>query len=62
MWLYVTSEVSVLAGVCAVLIPFPLVLAIEHTLSPVGRIGLSWCVVALGAGCAHYATHSPYWL
>jgi len=62
MWLYVTLEVSVLVGVCAVLIPLPLVLAIERMLSPFGRIGLSWCVAAFGAVCTHYATHSPFWL
>ena len=62
MWLYVTSEVSVLVGVCAVLIPLPLILAIERILSPYGRIGLSWCAVAFGAACAHYAIHSPFWL
>jgi hypothetical protein len=61
LWLYLTSEVSLLAGICAVLMPFPLVLAIERMLSPYGRIGLSWCVVAFGVGCAHYATHSPFW-
>ncbi len=62
LWLYLTAELSLVAGIGALVLPLLLVLPSERILSPRLRIGLSWAALAVGVACARLAVHSPSWL
>ena len=62
LWLYLTAEFGLMAGIGALVLPFLLVLLCERLLSPQRRIGLSWVALVLGAACARLALHAPFWL
>ncbi len=62
LWLYLIAELSLAAGIGALILPLLLVPPFERILSPPRRIGLSWAALVFGVVCARLAVHSPSWL
>lgn len=62
MWMYIVSEVSIVGGIGAAIVPILFVRRVERVVGPSRRVWVSWAFLVVGVACARFALHSPFWL